>query len=204
MSYYRTLTLNDDKNLQAYVIGFAIGDGNLSNPNKRAVHLRISCDNKYKRLIKRIALSLEKLLPENKVNLINKGKNCTDVSVYSNHLESFLGWHADEGPKYVQRVTIPEWIKNKRKYRINCLRGLLETDGSIYYDRGYKMVIFSTIISELANDVQDLFISLGFKPHLYRIDESNNKYHFKKQVKYQVRLSKNVSDFLKIVKVDKS
>ena len=69
MSYYRTPPLNQDKNLQAYIIGLAIGDGNLSNPNGRAVRLRITCDNKYPGLIDRIARSLQKLLPKNKVGL---------------------------------------------------------------------------------------------------------------------------------------
>jgi hypothetical protein len=32
--------MNADTQLQAYVIGLAIGDGNLSNPSGRAVRLR--------------------------------------------------------------------------------------------------------------------------------------------------------------------
>ena len=34
------LPFNPDRDLQAYVIGLAVGDGNLSNPNGRAVRLR--------------------------------------------------------------------------------------------------------------------------------------------------------------------
>jgi hypothetical protein len=47
----RKLTLNADPHLQTYVIGLAIGDGNLSNPNGRAVRLRIACDTKFPALI---------------------------------------------------------------------------------------------------------------------------------------------------------
>ncbi len=47
----RKAALNPDRELQAYVIGLAIGDGNLSNPNGRAVRLRITCDTKYPRLV---------------------------------------------------------------------------------------------------------------------------------------------------------
>lgn len=36
----------EDKRNLAYVIGIAFGDGNLSNPNGRAVRLRVSCDKK--------------------------------------------------------------------------------------------------------------------------------------------------------------
>jgi hypothetical protein len=47
--------LNPDKLLQAYIIGVALGDGDLSNPNGRAVRLRITCDKKYPRLIEHVA-----------------------------------------------------------------------------------------------------------------------------------------------------
>ena len=50
----RVLPLHADPQLQAYVVGVAIGDGNLSNPNGRAVRLRITCDKKYPALIARI------------------------------------------------------------------------------------------------------------------------------------------------------
>ena len=42
------------KNNLAYIIGIALGDGNLSNPNKRAVRLRITCDTGYPGLIENI------------------------------------------------------------------------------------------------------------------------------------------------------
>lgn len=64
MAFYRTPILNSDKSLQAYVIGLAIGDGNLSNPNGRAVRLRITCDKKYPILLRKIAISLKKYCPK--------------------------------------------------------------------------------------------------------------------------------------------
>jgi hypothetical protein len=87
----RTLPLSPDLGLRAYVIGLAIGDGNLSNPNGRAVRLRITCDTKYPALIIRISSSLRQLLPENKVSLIGSKGNYVNISVYSNRLESQLG-----------------------------------------------------------------------------------------------------------------
>ena len=52
---------------------------------------------------------------------------------------------------------------------IHCLQGLIETDGSIYTDRGYQMVIFSTVIAELAQQVELMMRSLGFRPHVYKV-----------------------------------
>lgn len=202
MSVYRTPILNPDKNLQAYIIGVAISDGNLSNPNKGgAVRLRISCDKRYPRVLKRIVNALRRFLPKNRVGIIDRG-TLVDVSIYSNHLEKLLGWKANKGPKFIQKIKIPEWIKNNKSYAINCLRGLLETDGSIYSDRGYKMVIFSTLNKQLAKDVFLLFHSLGYSPHLYKIKQKQNRYGI--GCKYHVRLSKNVDSFIKIVGIDKS
>jgi hypothetical protein len=203
--YFRNTILNKNKLLQSYIIGLAIGDGNLSNPNNRATRLRITCDKRYPLLIKRIVISLKKLLPDNKIGIVNREKGCVDVSVYSNHLEKLLGWKAKNGPKSNQKVTVPNWVKRKKEYKINCLKGLIETDGSIYYDRGYKMVIFTTIIKELAKDVHNIIISLGFSPHIYKVkkDKNSSGYNFNKKIEYHIRLSKGVSRFLDLVSPEK-
>lgn len=197
MAYYRTTTLSNDKNLQAYVIGLAIGDGNLSCVHK-TTRLRISCDTKYPKLITQISESLRLLLPQNKVSMVKKKGNCIDVIIYSNHLENLLGWKAEGGPKFRQTVRVPEWIMENKKYKTKCLRGLIETDGCIYNDRGYSMVMFSTIIPELAEDVKKSIVSLGFNPRKYRIPKKSGA-----PFKYQIRLSKDVQKFLDLVQPDK-
>ncbi len=202
--YYRNTTLNKDQNLQSYVIGLAIGDGNLSNPNGRATRLRITCDKKYPLLLCRIVNSLQELLPDNKVGLVSRKDNCVDVSVYSNHLEKTLGWQAAKGSKFIQKVTIPNWVKQNKKYKINCLRGLIETDGSIYLDRSYKMMMFATIIPRLAKDVYEIIISLGFSPHLYKIKKDKGIHNSKQKTLYRIRLSKRVTEFLNIVRPEKN
>lgn len=154
--------------------------------------------------MKRIIFSLQQLLPENKVGIVEKERNCTDISVYSKHLEPLLGWYAKRGSKFVQNVSVPTWIKSDKEYIINCLRGLFETDGSVYFDRGYKMAIFSTIIKKLAEDVDNLIFSLGFTPHFYEIMRATDVKKLKVTPKYQVRLSKNVTEFLDLVNIDKS
>ncbi|MBI4158007.1 MAG: LAGLIDADG family homing endonuclease [Candidatus Yanofskybacteria bacterium] len=156
MAYYRTLPLSDDRELQAYVIGLVIGDGNLSNPNGRATCLRITCDDKYPKLKKRIMESLTVLFPNNKVGFVKNPRNCSNVYVYSNQLENLLEWKAKGGSKLIQNVSAPAWIKTNPEYITPYLRGLIETDGATYKDRGYPMVIFTTIIENLAFEVKSL------------------------------------------------
>src|SRR3989344_1233893 len=75
----------------SYIIGVAIGDGNLSNPSGRAVRLRITCDIKYPNIIKNITQALQEVMPNNKVSVVNKKENCVDISCYSNKWENLLG-----------------------------------------------------------------------------------------------------------------
>jgi len=202
--YFRNTIFNKNKVLQSYIIGLAIGDGNLSNPNGRATRLRITCDKKYPLLIKKVAGSLQLLFPQNKIGISDYNRGYLNISIYSNLLEQIIPWKTGRGSKFAQKVSIPEWIKENRKYKINCLKGLIETDGSIYYDRGYKMMIFTTIIPKLANDFYEAVVSLGFNPHLYKIKRKDDPRYINQQIVYHIRLSKNVNEFLKLVKPEKS
>ncbi len=186
-----------DKKTLSYVIGVAIGDGNLSNPNGRATRLRVSCDTKYPKLINKISASIQKILPSNKVTIINRAQTYIDISCYSNRWEGWLGWKAKSGPKYKQGVRIPGWIKKKRELIIACLRGLFETDGSYYRDRGYNMMGFVTIIPSLAKDVEESIKKLKFKPHTYLIKTRGKP-------RYNIRISRATEKFVKLIKYNKS
>ena len=90
---------------------------------------------------------------------------------------------------------MPKWICDDRSLSIHCLRGLIETDGSVYVDRGYQMVIFSTVMFGLAEQVAVMMRSLGFSPRLYRVRQCPGKDTFK----YHMRLSRHVAAFLDLV-----
>lgn len=193
-----------DKETLAYVVGLAIGDGNLSNPNGRAVRLRITCDTKYPDLIKNIINSIQKILPSNKVSTIHRAKTYIDISCYSNKWEELLGWKAKAGSKFIQKIDIPSWIKNEKKYQIACLRGLFETDGAVYLDRGYKMAILTTIIPNLARSVEKMILSLGFAPHKYKIEPKHNSPIKSIKTAYHIRVSKNANEFIKLIGINKN
>lgn len=186
--------------MHAYVVGVAIGDGNLSNPNGRAVRLRITCDTRYPALIAKIRCALERLLPDNKVSVVASSGKYVNVSVYSNRLEALLGWRAAGGSKSSQCVLVPDWILETRLLTVHCLQGLIETDGAVYFDRGYPMVGFSTVMPALAQQVETMMRSLGFRPRLYRILQDRGKESFK----YHVRLSRDVRAFLDLVRPSKA
>jgi hypothetical protein len=133
-----------ESNDLAYIVGVALGDGNLSNPNGRAVRLRITCDSSYPIMAEEMRMALRRLFPRNKVTDCPSGKDSYfNISVYSNSLNEYLPWKVGHGSKQRQNARVPNWILNNQEYSKSCLRGLIQTDGSIYSDRGYQMANFT-------------------------------------------------------------
>lgn len=83
-------------------------------------------------------------------------------------------------------------------FSASCLRGLIETDGSVYRDRGYLTVNFVTIIPKLADDVMEMIIMLGFEPNLQTYKPKIG------MTKHTIRVSKKTKELLEILGVDKS
>lgn len=187
--------MSQDKNLQAYIIGLAIGDGNLSK-FPRTTRLRITCDDKYPNLMDRIEDAIQQLLPANKVSRSRCPRNCTNIVCYSNYFNDLFGWSATGGSKMKQNVRVPQRIKNDTEYARYCLRGLFETDGSVYRDRGYLMANFTTAIEGLSSDVMHMATLIGFKPNIQK-NHSHNK------TKYTVRISKHTQEFIDLIDLHK-
>jgi hypothetical protein len=95
-------------------------------------------------------------------------------------------------------VTIPPWVKERDEYLAACLRGLFETDGSIYVDRGYPMAMFVSACEPLAQDVATAMTKLGFRPRTYRVEQG------RRRPIYHVRLSRDVRRFVALVRPSKS
>ena len=186
------------KTTLAYVIGAALGDGNLSSPNKRTTRLRITCDSTYPHIESEICNALKTLLPSNKVSIV-KGPRDTyfNISVYSNKLNDWMPWKVDRGSKFKQNARVPDWILRNNIYIAACLRGLIQTDGSVYLDRGYRMVNFTNNLENLVKDVKAMIERLGYQPHLYKTNQRSGN------PKYTIRLSRGVDGFIEALNLKK-
>lgn len=180
----------------AYVVGVACGDGNLSNPNTRAVRLRVTCDAKHPGIIERVHENISIILPHNKISTVtNRNGNCVDVSYYSNQWPRLLGWNDYDGSKNIQNIGIPSWIKQRKIYQNRCIRGLIESDGSIYCDRGYRMVNIVTTIPTLADDAATMIRDIGFLPHVYEIQANDSR----RLPRFNIRISKHSNKFIETI-----
>ena len=59
------------------------------------------------------------------------------------------------------------------------------------------MVNFTSTIPYLAQDTLHMILSLGFRPHMYKI-------RYLKTHKYVIRISKDVDQFIQEIGIDKS
>jgi len=78
------------------------------------------------------------------------------------------------GNKLEQKLDIPRWIKNNIEYQKSCLRGLIDTDGCLFYERhkiknkvySYRRLNFTSYSSVLRSSVFFLFKKLNMSPKI--------------------------------------
>lgn len=78
------------------------------------------------------------------------------------------------GNKVAHQVDVPSWIWTRRSYQLACLRGLMDTDGSIYryrhrvYGHRYRHVglCFANHSKPLLRSVEAILRRCGFRPRV--------------------------------------
>ena len=94
------------------------------------------------------------------------------------------------GSKVAQQVDMPSWVKKDSRYAIACLRGLVDTDGSVFTHNysvkgkrySYKKLIFTSRSQPLQLSVAKLLINFGINARISGFDvcvdsrESMRKY----------------------------
>jgi len=83
-------------------------------------------------------------------------------------IELFISIGIKPGNKIKNQSTIPKWIFKNKQYLRTCLRGLIDTDGSIHRmsRRDWKLlrINFTNHNRTLLKDTREAFILCGFNP----------------------------------------
>ncbi len=199
----------------AELIGMILGDGGMNNEYQVVITLHKIHDREYAEFVRRLGEELFSIQPAVYVGRSGRRKMVVDVVLTGiNIVEFLLSKGLVKGNKVKHQVDVPQWIKNNLNFSTQCLRGLIDTDGGVYYHRhttgGYPAfnigLQFSNKSKPLLQFVQDTLIMLGFTPKidsryvsLYKEDEVlrytkqiqfHNPYHARR-VKQFLILKKN-------------
>lgn len=157
----------------AELIGLILGDGHLRKECKEAENRHISnhyldiCLGKEeKEIIKNTKELLEKCLKKEPTRKDFSNSEAVSLRVYGKEIvKSLEATGLECGDKIKNQVGVPKWIKNNKKFEKGCLRGLIDSDGSVYKrEDGYRVVYFKNHSEPLLEDFKSLSSDLGFKP----------------------------------------
>jgi len=112
----------------AYLLGLYLGDGVISNAS-RVFRLRIALDKRYPSIIRSCIQTIEIVLPENEVGIVD-GRGCVHVSCYHKFWPEIFPQHG-EGRKHNRSIILEEWQQQiVDRYPLEFFRGLYHSDGS--------------------------------------------------------------------------
>jgi len=113
----------------AEFIGIILGDGSISSYQVR-VYFNAKTDSLYATYVHSLVDKLFRL--DSTIAL--RPKNTLELTISSSALVKFLaGMGLKNGSKVRQQARVPSWIVNDKRCAMACLRGLMDTDGGIYF-----------------------------------------------------------------------
>ncbi|HBB36665.1 MAG: hypothetical protein UX02_C0001G0030 [Candidatus Moranbacteria bacterium GW2011_GWC1_45_18] len=187
----------------AEFVGIILGDGGISM-RQVSISLNRETDQDYISFVNKMITDLFSVFP----GLYSDPKSKADTIVISrtelvDYLTQKMGLKI--GNKVKQKIDIPIWIKRNKKYEIACLRGLIDTDGSVYKHTyvvnkkiyRYQKLSFCSLSPPLLHTVFRILKNIGLKPRIcknkeikvenkqnvlkyFKIVGSNNKKHLEK------------------------
>ncbi|MCY3412996.1 MAG: hypothetical protein INQ03_15265 [Candidatus Heimdallarchaeota archaeon] len=160
------LVYNEDL---AELIGIILGDGNISD--KTIIITQNYVDNpEYIKYIERLIYKVFNIRPK-RYHRRKEGKSPKTIDLKIHRISiirELNNMGIPSGDKKKNQVTVPKWIYEKQDHLIACVRGLIDTDGCIYFvnrDKRYY-VEFKNESQRLLDFVE--FFLVKFQIHFSR------------------------------------
>jgi LAGLIDADG-like domain len=159
----------------AEFVGIMMGDGGISE-YQVVITLHHVDDLEYAGFVVKLIKKLFKV--ESSVYHSPK-QSVNDIVVSRKELVNYLHeLGLPIGNKVRQRFDIPKWIKQNEKFATACIRGLVDTDGSLFTHRyrvkgswyAYKKLSFTSASEPLRKSVYVILQRLGFHPRIADTD----------------------------------
>jgi len=166
---------NDSEDL-AELFGILIGDGGITK-YQITVTLNSETDREYSLYVLGLFNKIFKITTN-----IYKKKNSKAINIVLssiNAIEFLKSKGIKQGNKLKQGLSIPDWIMKSKKFKIACLRGLIDTDGCVVHETHkinnrnyiYPRLNFTSASPPLIEQSVLIFKELGFNPKIRRRDK---------------------------------
>jgi len=211
----------------AELIGILLGDGHLHKKGEKSylgsvlsISLNRIDEPEYVKYVRQLIISVFNEKPKLHARIDSKS---IDLKIYNNGIIDFMIFKGLlTGDKVKNQISVPDWIKKdelwiiknqniwEMKYRslvLGCLRGLVDTDGSIYVDHFNKIIGigFKNASLFLVQDFKEMCKSLKIRTGKITkspyISISSNKIYIAYQV--LIRAKNHVKKFLELIKPKK-
>ena len=155
----------------AEIVGIMLGDGsNYVNLPKGTYQVRVASNFRTEQeyLLKFMKPLFENLFKINGWILKRPRLGCIYLCFDSKELVYFLDSVGVPCDSRKSKAPIPNWIKARKPFLVSCLRGLFDTDGSVFLynkPRDLVRISFKNANSRLLNDVRASLLQLGFHPN---------------------------------------
>lgn len=155
----------------AEFVGIVLGDGGITD-HQVTITLNAWTDKEYADFVVHIIGQLFGLTPSRHTR-----ENACVIVVSSVELIEFLkGKGLVQGNKVKQQVDVPSWIVEDPRYMKACLRGLMDTDGSVYWANHmvgvtryqHVCMCFTNYSKPLMATVHRILADFGYHPTLGR------------------------------------
>lgn len=171
-SHRKKVTLPEPSIELAEFFGIMMGDGGINNPWQVNIALNAVADKEYSGYVTALCFALFGFSPT-----IRKRKThqALILLLSSISLVDYLVKRGlCRGDKLKQGLRMPQWILEKKEYRIACVRGLMDTDGCLYIHKHtvagkqYRNIglCFCSFSPELIGQVSAIFEEFGIIPHI--------------------------------------
>jgi len=155
-------------NSLAEIIGIIIGDGSLYVLPKKGIYRLHVCGNALDE--KEYILDYVKPLFENIFKIkFSTRETKNSIMIYKNsksimHTLKYYG--LKYGNKKLNKTKIPNWIIQNKEYLKYCIKGIVDTDGSVYLKNKtnlYPNISISSRISTIRKSITLAFVKLNFE-----------------------------------------
>jgi hypothetical protein len=156
----------DKSDQLAEFVGIMLGDGGMS-PYQLSVTLHSVDDREYGTFVHELMFELFNVKPS--VYYRKDAQAHSVVLARRKVVDYMCSLGLVTGNKVDQKIKVPEWVLENEAYSLACLRGLMDTDGSVYLHKyqvnkkqyQYKKLCFSSASAPLRKDVQFILHRFG-------------------------------------------